>query len=107
MRFLVPLLCCATVLTACTTTADPGPVFDNENGADLTCLRHQSQPPGPRYTDESMRNTGETLSLLRYYTAHGRKPFCDNQSPTDADKQWAQLYVTLGADRTNVTALLG
>ncbi|MFJ8963256.1 hypothetical protein ACIRG5_28100 [Lentzea sp. NPDC102401] len=107
MRFLIPLLCGAAVLTACTTTPDPGPVFDNENGKELTCLSHQPQAPGPRYTDEAMRSTGETLSLLRYYTVHGRKPFCDGKTPTDTDKQWAQLYVTLGADRANVTALLG
>lgn len=107
MRYLVTLLCGAAVLTACSSPPEPGPVFDNENGTELTCLRHQPQPPGPRYTDESMRNTGETLSLLRYYTAHGRKPFCDNQTATDTDKKWAQLYVTLGADRNNVTALVG
>ncbi|USX52312.1 hypothetical protein [Lentzea sp. HUAS12] len=107
MRVPLLLVCCTTFLVACTGTPDPGPVFDNENGADLTCLRHQSQPPGSRYTDESMRGTGETLALLRYYTAHGRKPFCDGQSPNGNDKQWAQLYVTLGAHRANVTALLG
>ncbi|WP_394619942.1 hypothetical protein JNUCC0626_12810 [Lentzea sp. JNUCC 0626] len=106
MRVPLLILCCATALTACSSPPDPGPVFDNENGTELTCLRHQPQPPGPRYTDESMRSTGETLSLLRYYTAHGRKPFCDSQKPTDTDKQWAQLYVTLGADRANVTTLL-
>ncbi|MDX8035429.1 hypothetical protein SK803_34920 [Lentzea sp. BCCO 10_0856] len=107
MRIPVLLLCSTTVLIACTSTPDPGPVFDQEDGTELTCLRHQPQPPGPRYTDEAMRSTGEILSLLRYYTAHGRKPFCDGQAPTDTDKQWAQLYVTLGADRANVTAVLG
>lgn len=106
MRVPALLLCSATVLVACTGTPDPGPVFDNESGSELTCLRHQPQPPGPRYTDEAMRSTGETLSLLRYYTAHGRKPFCDGQAPTGTDKQWAQLYVTLGADRANVSTFL-
>lgn len=106
MRVPILLLCSTALLAACAGTPEPGPVFDNESGTELTCMRHQSQPPGPRYTDEAMRGTGETLSLLRYYTAHGRKPFCDGQVPTDIDKQWAQLYVTLGADRTNVTALL-
>ncbi|ANZ41428.1 hypothetical protein BBK82_41185 [Lentzea guizhouensis] len=106
MRVPALLLCSATVLIACTGSPDPGPVFDNENGSELTCLRHQPQPPGPRYTDEALRRTDHTLPLLRYYTAHGRKPFCDDQTPTDIDKQWAQLYVDLGADRANVSALL-
>ncbi|GGM73148.1 hypothetical protein GCM10011609_06240 [Lentzea pudingi] len=107
MRVSILFLCCAFGLISCASSPEPGPVFDNEGGAELTCMRHQSQPPGPRYTDESMRSTGETLSLLRYYTAHGSKPFCDSHKATDFDKQWAQLYVTLGADRANVTALLG
>ena len=106
MRIPVLILCSAAVLTACTGAPHPGPVFDNENGSELTCLRHQPQPPGPRYTDDAMRRTDETLPLLRYYTAHGRKPFCDGQPPSDTDEQWAQLYVTLGADRANVTPLL-
>jgi hypothetical protein len=96
---------------ACTATApDPGPRFDDEttggNARDLTCMKHQPQPPGPRYTDDTLRRTDETLALLRYYTANGAKPYCDGTGPTDIDRQWADVYVRLGADRKNVAALL-
>ena len=96
---------------ACTVTApDPGPRFDDETtggtARDLTCMKHQPQPPGARYTDDTVRRTGETLALLRYYTANGAKPYCDGKDPTDIDQQWVDIYVRLGADRKNVTALL-
>ena len=91
---------------ACTGTApDPGPRFDDE-GIEVSCMKHQPQPPGTRYTDDEQQRTGETLALLRYYTANGAKPYCDGQGPTAADREWAGLYVRLGADRDNVAALL-
>lgn len=87
--------------------ADPGPRFDDETtGGDLVCMKHQPQPPGTRYTDDTARRTGETLALLRYYTANGAKPYCDGDGPTDVDRQWVDIYVSLGADRKNVAALL-
>ncbi|SDW52066.1 hypothetical protein SAMN05421504_101807 [Amycolatopsis xylanica] len=97
---------------ACTATApDPGPRFDDEtaNGVvtELSCMKHQPQPPGPRYHDDKLRRTDETLTLLRYYTANGGKPYCDGQRFTETDRQWVALYVRLGADRKNVAALLG
>lgn len=100
------------VVVACgVPTPDPGPRFDEETtgGAarDLTCMKHQPQPPGARYTDDTARGTAETLGLLRYYTANGAKPYCDGKGPTDIDRQWVEVYVDLGADRTNVAALLG
>ena len=96
---------------ACTaTTPDPGPRFDDETrgGAvrEVSCMKHQPQPPGARYTDDTTRRTGETLALLRYYTANGAKPYCDGRGPTGIDRQWIDLYVRLGADRKNVAALL-
>jgi hypothetical protein len=106
---LTALLC--GVVAACGADPDPGPRFDDEttNGAvrDLTCMKHQPQPPGARYTDDPARRTAETLGLLRYYTANGAKPYCDGQGPTDVDRQWVDVYVNLGADRKNVAALLG
>jgi hypothetical protein len=89
---------------------EPGPRFDDETTGgvvrELTCMKHQPQPPGARYTDGAQRRTGETLALLRYYTANGAKPYCDGNGPTDIDRQWAGIYVRLGADRKNVATLL-
>lgn len=84
----------------------PGPVFDNEGGTELTCMKHQPASPGIRYTDPALKKTGEIFSLLRYYTANGNKPYCDGKPATGIDKQWAQLYVTQGAIRSNVAPIL-
>ena len=86
---------------------DGGPRFDTEGGRDIPCMTHQLEPPGSRYTDPERRNTAELLTVLRYYTAHGRKPYCDGAGPTDADRAWARLYVEQGAGRSNVAPLLG
>lgn len=94
-------------VAACSVAApDPGPRFDDEAARDLTCMKHQPQPPGARYTDDTAKRTGETFALLRYYTANGAKPYCDGNGPTDVDRQWVDIYVSLGADRKNVAALL-
>jgi hypothetical protein len=108
---IVSALLLGAVTTACTDTApDPGPRFDDEttDGAvrDLTCMKHQPQSPGTRYTDDTQRRTDETLALLRYYTTNGAKPYCDDAGPTNIDRQWVDIYVRLGADRKNVATLL-
>lgn len=103
-KILIALL---LALTACSSPPDPGPRFDDEGQGELTCIKHQPAPPGPRYTDDTLRRTDETLALLKYYTANGKKPFCDNAPATETDRAWAQFYVTLGADKANVAALLG
>ncbi|MFJ7213108.1 hypothetical protein [Amycolatopsis sp. NPDC098790] len=109
----IPLLLSALLvsLVACTAPApDPGPRFEDEAAGgvvpELSCLKHQPRGPGPRYTDDTLRRTDEILALLRYYTANGAKKYCDGGDPTEADRQWAGLYVRLGADRKNVAALL-
>jgi hypothetical protein len=112
MRFLVAFLCAVLCAAACATPPpDPGPRFADETTGgevrELTCMAHQPRPPGTRYTDAALRRTGETLALLRYYTANGAKPYCDGAGPTGVDRQWVDLYVRLGADRANVAALLG
>ena len=107
MRATVTLCGLLLALTACTAQAEPGPVFDDEGKADVTCLKHQTSAPGARYSDEGMRRSDEVLPLLRYYTAHGRKPFCDGAGTSRNDKAWADLYVRLGADRANVSTLVG
>lgn len=103
-----PLIALLLTLSACSSSPpDPGPKFDDEGQAQLTCMKHQPAAPGPRYTDDTLRRTEDSLALLKYYTANGRKPFCDAGPATETDRAWAQLYVRLGADRTNVAPLAG
>lgn len=87
-------------------TADT-PSFNAESAAELTCIAHQGKPPGAGYSATGGNaDTARILDMLRYYTIHGRKPYCDQQPPTDNDRRWAGLYVELGADRANVAAIL-
>lgn len=86
---------------------DGGPLFNAEGGRDIACMAHQAEPPGSRYTDAERRNTGEVLQVLRYYTAHGSKGYCDRAGPSDADRAWAEFYLGQGADRARVAPLLG
>ncbi|MFN2497303.1 MAG: hypothetical protein ABR608_15600 [Pseudonocardiaceae bacterium] len=102
---LLPVVALA-VLTVAGCTDDGGPRFDAEGGRDVPCMTHQEEPPGSRYTDPERRDTAEVLTVLRYYTAHGRKPYCDGAGPSEADRAWAEFYVQQGADRENVTLLL-
>lgn len=97
----------AALAVACTGAPEPGPLFDDESARELTCMKHQQEPPGTRYTDAALQRLDETLALLRYYTANGAKPYCDGKGPTETDRRWAGIYVRLGADRKHVAALLG
>jgi len=87
-------------------TEEAGPLFADADGLEITCMQHQPEPPGSRYTDPERTNTAELLTVLRYYTAHGTKGYCDGAGPTDADRAWVRLYVEQGADRSNVAPLL-
>ncbi|MEU3769229.1 hypothetical protein AB0E55_29605 [Amycolatopsis keratiniphila] len=95
------------VVVACSEKApDAGPRFDDETTdgvvTELTCMKHQPEAPGPRYTDDSLRRTDEALALLRYYTANGAKPYCDGNDVTGIDRQWIDVYLALGADEEKV-----
>jgi hypothetical protein len=109
MRRLTWLLAAILVTAACSSdpAPDPGPRFDNGEQAEITCMMHQPHAPGARYTDEALRRTDESMALLRYYTANGRKSYCDGAGPTDIDRSWIRLYVQLGADESNVASLIG
>jgi len=89
----------AALAAGCSAGTDPGQRFDDGGAGDIACMQHQAAAPGPRYTEPGRRRSGEVLSLLRYYTANGAKPYCDRAAPTDADRRWARLYVDVGADR--------
>lgn len=105
MHLTKPLIAIAVglLVAGCAAEApDPGPKFDDEGQRETACMAHQPAAPGARYTDTTLRRTGETLLVLRYYTTNGTKPYCDGAGPTDTDRAWAKLYVDLGADRTNV-----
>jgi hypothetical protein len=96
------------LLAGCTQGATAAGVkFDDEGLAEVACMKHQPAPPAADYTDEDGGPTPEVLPVLRYYTAHGKKAYCDGTGPNDADKAWAAVYVDLGADKANVAKLLG
>jgi hypothetical protein len=90
----------------CSSAPEPGPVFDNQEAQALTCMAHQTASPGARYTAAELRNTGEVLALMRYFTANGAKPYCDAAPATAADKAWAQVYVDLGGTNEKVPTVL-
>lgn len=94
------------VLTGCSSTPDPGPLFDDENGRPIACMAHQTEEPGARYTAPEMRNSGEVLTLLRYYTAHGVGRYCDGAPAAETDRAWGRLYVDLGGASERVTTVL-
>lgn len=105
---------CSLTFTAVTLLAvvgcgsdDGGPRFNAEGGGDIACMTHQAEPPGSRYIDLARRNTGEVFQVLRYYTAHGLKGYCDKAGPNAADRAWAEFYLAQGTDRTYVAPLLG
>ncbi|MGH3711821.1 MAG: hypothetical protein ACRDRQ_27855 [Pseudonocardiaceae bacterium] len=104
-RRLLPVLAC-TLLATLACADDGGPMFNNEGGQEISCMQHQAEPPGSRYTDIEGRNTAELLAVLRYYTANGTKPYGDNAPPNEADQAWAEFYVQQSADRNNVAPLL-
>lgn len=106
-RPVITLGLAAAVLAGCSSEPDPGPVFDSEAGAAVTCLVHQSGEPGAAYTDRAQRDTGRVLAMMRYYTAYGALPFCDGAPAGDSDRAWAQAYLDLGGTAEKVPTVLG
>lgn len=103
-RHLLALALAVGALAGC--SSEPA-VFDDEAGAEVTCLVHQEGEPGAAYVDQEQRDTGKVLAMMRYYTAHGSKPFCDGAPAGDSDRAWAQVYVDLGGDAGKVSSALG
>lgn len=100
----------AGALTGCSGEPDLGPLFDNEGGQEVACMVHQTARPGLRYTDKATREqlatTAELLPVMRYYTANGAKPYCDDEPATDDDKAWGQVYVDLGGTAEKAASAL-
>lgn len=80
--------------------------FDDQDQARIACMRHQAAPPGTEYTGGAGTDTGRILLMLRYYVAHGRRPYCDRRPATAVDRAWATLYVRLGANPAAVAPIL-
>lgn len=104
---LAPAVLVAAVLAGCSSGPDLGPVFDDEAGAAVTCLVHQSGEPGARYTEVETRDTAQVLAMMKYYTQFGALPFCDGGPAGYADRAWAQAYVDLGGAAGKIPTVLG
>ncbi|WP_394620586.1 hypothetical protein JNUCC0626_16195 [Lentzea sp. JNUCC 0626] len=93
-------------LAACTAACSAPPAataqFDDEQQTDISCMKHQEQTPGEEYLDEGNWDTVVSLSILRYYTSNGAKPYCDGKAATGADQGWRELYVRMGAEQKNL-----
>ncbi len=80
--------------------------FDPGGQDEITCMEHQEDSPGTAYTGGAEGDTAAILQVFRYYVANGDKPYCDDEPPTETDKEWAQLVVDLGGSRDSVSAIL-
>lgn len=98
----------ALLLTACGSDSDDGAfVTGDETGYPVQCMDHQPDKPGKAYTGGEDAETTAVLKMLRYYTANKAvQAFCDGKGPNGNDRRWAQLYVDLGAEPSNVARLL-
>ena len=92
----------ALAVAACSAEPAVTAQFDDEQQSDISCMKHQEQAPGEEYFDEGNWDTVVSLSLLRYYTSNGAKPYCDGKTATDADQGWRRLYVQMGAEKNNL-----
>ncbi|MFD7734795.1 hypothetical protein ACFV6F_30990 [Kitasatospora phosalacinea] len=103
-RPLLLLAVTAALLTGCGGGRSDGS-FDAQPGTPSpTCLQHQEQEPGGRYTGGQESDPTAVLEMMRFYTANGAKAYCDGRPPTDADLRWTRLYTDLGGDAGHVAA---
>ncbi|MDH6574562.1 hypothetical protein [Kitasatospora sp. MAP5-34] len=101
MRRAALWLAPALLLVPFTASCDPagsGSFDAQPSTPSPTCLAHQTGTPDKRYTGGENSDPLAVLELMRFYTANGTKVFCDGRPPTEADKRWTTLYVTLGGD---------
>ncbi|QKW23173.1 hypothetical protein HUT16_32475 [Kitasatospora sp. NA04385] len=94
----------AALLTGCSSGTQNGS-FDAQPGTPSpTCLQHQGQEPGSRYTGGEKSDPTAVLEMMRFYTANGTKAYCDGKPPTDTDLRWTRLYTDLGGGAGHVAA---
>ncbi|MEU3495291.1 hypothetical protein [Kitasatospora cineracea] len=92
----------AALLTGCG-GGKPDGSFDAQPGTPSpTCLQHQQQEPGGKYTSGQQSDPRAVLEMMRFYTANGTKAYCDGEPPTDTDRRWTELYTTLGGDASHL-----
>jgi hypothetical protein len=105
---VVLLLGGAAMLTVANAKSPDGGAF-NETAwnAGSNCLSHQKTSPGSKYTSGAEADTGKVLRMMRYYTAHGDKAFCDGKPANSNDQAWAQLFTDLGGDPGKVRGIRG
>ncbi|WP_344445311.1 hypothetical protein [Kitasatospora nipponensis] len=101
VAFLLPLLAACGIGAGSADSAS-GALEVPAASPSPSCLVHQSRQPGAEYTAGAGARTGAVLEMMRYYTAGGRKPFCDGQPATAADRRWTDLYRALGGDPANL-----
>ncbi|MEV6238327.1 hypothetical protein [Lentzea sp. NPDC051838] len=102
MKKLIVFVAALFALAACSTSGSATAQFDDEQQSDISCMKHQEQTPGEEYFDEGNWDTVVSLSILRYYTSNGTKPYCDGKGASEADEGWKKLYLQMGADQTHI-----
>ncbi|BFV56303.1 hypothetical protein KCMC57_up14070 [Kitasatospora sp. CMC57] len=101
IHMLGTVLATLPLLTAC--SADEQGRFDPQNASPSpTCLQHQAQQPGTRYSGGQEADPTAVLEMMRFYTANGTKAYCDGKPPTAVDQRWTGLYTALGGDTAHV-----
>lgn len=114
-RLAVCAVAALFALTACTSGGGDtkGDARPDDGGAfapapaSASCQEHQTRVPGTDYTSAEEGDTGKVFELLRHYTAHGLKPYCDGRPPTALDRTWAKLFLGFGADAGLIAPDLG
>jgi len=104
-RATAGLFVLAAALGACSSSAPAKPTqsaFDASTQP--SCMRHQEH--GPNSLDKGKPDIARSLTVLRYYGAHGAERFCDNKPATATDLTWMRFYVAQGADPAAVSRWL-
>lgn len=109
LRRLAPVALLAAALTACAGVEPAGLVTPSgfQPGATADCLLHQTDEPDAAFAGGTSAEPRSQLRFLAYYTAAGKRPFCDGGPATETDRAWARLYVDLTGNPDNVAAVLG
>lgn len=108
-RLATVLLLTLAALTACAGSRPAQLVTPPgfQPGATPTCLLHQTDRPDGAYQGGPDAKALPQLTFLAYYTAAGRKPFCDGLPATEQDRAWARLYADLTQNPAGVATVLG